>query len=44
MKKHTCEHCGEKVTCGNKEDIQIKIDQHNRWCEKLGEKRWRGFQ
>lgn len=35
MRKHNCIHCGNKLTCKNKDSMQKLIDMHNERCRGL---------
>lgn len=35
MKKSICKHCGLKITCGNKENMQKTLDFHYTHCRGL---------
>ncbi len=32
MKKHECEFCGKAITCKNKENISILVEDHEIGC------------
>lgn len=35
MKRHNCKTCGDKLTCGNKENMDITINRHKLVCRGL---------